>query len=181
MRWLIGSCILTAIVLLSCQNPFSPASVDPSGVRPIVRQTEPDSVLHNFRYAYEHNDIDIYEKCLDPGFTFRYIDQNLAGEIETVEIPRDGPSGDLERTRRLFTFFDEIKLETWLPIPYGSEQVGNETWKIYRVFFQLSVRDVDGDFGGESFEAFGVAVFKFRQSTSDRLWRIVFWEDQSTI
>ena len=138
-------------------------------------------MLHNFRYAYEHNDIDVYEKCLDPGFTFRYTDQNLAGEIEVVDIPRDGPSGDLERTRKLFRFFDEIRLESWKPMPDSPEVVDGEKWEVYRVYFQLSVRDLDGDFGGEAFEAFGIAVFKFRQSSSDRLWRIVFWEDRSVI
>jgi len=173
----IAACLL--IVVLACSNPFSPASVDPSGIKPIVRQVEPDSVLHNLKYAYEHNDIDVYENTLDENFVFRYTDQNLAGEIEVVEIPRDGPSGDLERTRNLFRFFDEIKLETWLPIESGLEPVGNETWHVYRVYFQLSVRDVDGDFGSESFEAVGIAEFKLRQSKRDNLFRIVFWEDQS--
>jgi hypothetical protein len=183
MRAQVVSVLLLAVVTFaSCQNPFSPASVDPSGVKPIVLQAEPDSVMHNFKYAYEHNDIEVYENCLDTSFTFRYTDQNLAGEIEIIEIPREGPSGDLERTRRLFEFFDEIKLETWLPIPYGHEAVGDDTLEVYRVYFQLSVRDIDGDFPGErSLEAFGIAVFKFRQSSSDSLWRIVFWEDQSAI
>lgn len=181
MKSLSVAILAVAAIMLSCQNPFSPASVDPSGSRPIVRQTSPDSVLHNFKYAYEHNDIDVYENCLDPSFTFRYTDQNHAGEIETVEIPRDGPSGDLQRTRLLFKFFDEVKLNTWLPIPYGSETVGNETWEIYKVYFQLSVRDVDGDFDGSSLEAFGIALFKFRRSSSDGMWRMVFWEDQSSI
>jgi hypothetical protein len=176
----LGGCVMFAAGL-SCQNPFSPAAVDPSGVKPIMRQTDPDSVLKNFKYAYEHNDIDVYENCLDPGFTFRYTDQNLAGEIEVVEIPRDGPSGDLERTRKLFRFFDEIKLESWRPRPVGSVVVGTETWRVYKVYFQLSVRDVDGDFGGGSLEAFGIAVFMFRQSPYDQLWRIVFWEDQSVM
>ena len=180
---LLAAGLLPMFILatLSCQNPFSPASADPSGVKPILRQTGPEAVLHNFKYAYEHNDIDVYEKCLDPNFTFRYTDQNLAGEIEVVEIPRDGPSGDLERTRRLFRFFDEIKLETWRPVPDTSGLVECDTCEVYRVYFQLSVRDVDGDFGGETLEAFGIAVFKFRKTDEDGLWRIVFWEDQSAI
>ena len=181
MKRIISPCLLLMTIILSCVNPFSPASVDPSGSKPIVRQTAPDSVLHNFKYAYEHNDIDVYENCLDPNFTFRYTDQNLAGEIEIVEIPRDGPSGDLGRTRRLFKFFDEIKLETWVPFFDRFEQVGTETWHVYKVYFQLSVRDIDGDFGGGSFEAVGIAEFKFRQSKKDNLWRIVFWEDNSSI
>ncbi len=182
MRWFtVIVIVIAALAALTCTNPFSPASVDPSGVKPIVRQTEPDSVLSNFKYAYEHNDIDVYENTLDKSFTFQYTDQNLAGQIETVEIPRDGPSGDLERTRQLFLFFDEIELETWVPFFEQFEQVGNETWHVYKVYFQLSVRDVDGDFGGESFEAVGIAKFKLRRSQNDGLWRIVFWEDQSAI
>jgi len=173
--------VLVSVGVLTCSNPFSPASVDPSGVKPIVRQTEPDSVLSNFKYAYEHNDIDVYENTLDKSFTFRYTDQSLAGQIETVEIPRDGPSGDIERTRLLFLYFDEIELETWIPFFEEFEQVGTETWHVYKVYFQLSVRDVDGDFGGESFEAVGIARFKIRKSQSDGLWRIVYWEDQSAI
>jgi len=47
------------------------------------------------------------------------------------------------------------------------------------VFFQLSVRDTDGNFGYEQYEATGIAEFKFRQSSEDLLWRIVFWDDQS--
>ena len=170
--------IMTAV---SCVNPFSPASVDPSGLKPILEQDSVGAVLQNFKYAYEHNDIDVYEDCLDPSFVFRYTDQNLAGEIETIEIPRDGPSGDLERTSRLFDFFDEIRLDNWVPDSIGTEDVGGEQWPVYSVFFQLSVRDIDGDFGGESFEAVGIAEFKFRRSVVDGLWRIVFWEDRSSI
>jgi hypothetical protein len=179
MRWFAIIIVIGVSVLLSCVNPFSPASVDPSGIKPIVRQSEPDSVLHNFKYAYEHNDIDVYENCLDPNFVFTYTDQNLAGEIEVINIPRDGPSGDLERTRRLFEFFDEIKLETWVPYFERYEHSGSETWQVYGVYFQLSVRDINGDFGGESFEAVGIAEFTFRQSKKDNLWRIVSWEDRS--
>jgi hypothetical protein len=168
-------------LVLACVNPFSPASIDPSGVKPILEQDSVGAVLQNFKYAYEHNDIDVYEDCLDPSFVFRYTDQNLAGEIEVVEIPRDGPSGDLERTSRLFEFFDEIRLGVWRPQHTRTDTVGTEIWEVYSVFFQLSVRDIDGDFGNESFEAVGIADFSFRQSPTDGLWRIVFWEDRSSI
>jgi hypothetical protein len=181
MKRIASILVLISMAALSCLNPFSPASVDPSGTKPILQQDDVSAVLSNFKYAYEHNDIDVYENCLDPGFIFSYTDQNLAGEIETIEVPRDGPSGDLERTARLFNFFDEIRLDTWMPQRVGGEQVGSETWEIYNVFFQLSVRDIDGDFGGESFEAVGFAEFKFRISKDDGLWRIIYWEDRSSI
>ncbi len=168
-----------AFGISACLNPFAPSVLGPSGVKAIVRQVEPDSTLHNFKYAYEHNDIDVYENCLDENFIFRYVDQDLAGQIETVEIPRDGASGDIERTRNLFAFFDEIRLDPWIPVFDRTEIKGDEIWEIYKVYFQLSVRDTDGDFGLEHYEATGIAEFSFRQSGEDELWRIVFWDDQS--
>lgn len=160
-------------------NPFAPSVLGPSSVKAIVPQVAPDSVLHNFKYAYEHNDIDVYENLLDKNFIFKYTDQDKSGRIEEVEVPRDGSSGDLERTRNLFAYFDEIRLDPWIPIYDRDETVGPEIWPVYKVYFQLSVRDTDGDFGFEQFEATGIAEFKFRRSEEDGLWRIVFWEDQS--
>ncbi len=169
----------TLLLSLACQNPFAPTRIGPSRLTPIVRQTAPDSVLHNFKYAYEHNDIDVYENTLDEDFVFRYIDQDQTGQIEQVEVSRDGPSGDLARTERLFRVFDEILLDTWVPIFDRYEFPEGETWEVWRVYFNLSVKDLDGDFGFEFFEAVGIAEFKFRQSASDSLWRIVVWDDRS--
>lgn len=171
--------LFVILAVSACENPFAPAVVGPSRIVPIVRQTAPDSVLHNFKYAYEHRDIDVYENCLDEQFVFRYIDQDRTGQIEQVEISRDGPSGDLARTERLFRLFDEIKLETWVPVFDRTEFPNNERWEVYRVYFNLSVKDLDGDFGYEFFEAVGTAEFKFRKSPSDSLYRIVLWDDRS--
>lgn len=184
MRWsklILGFLTLAGIVLLvaACRNPFTPAVVGPSQLVPIALQTSPDSVLANFKYAYEQRDIDVYENCLDEEFIFRYIDQDRTGQIEQVEIPLRGPSGDLERTRRLFQLFDEIRLDTWVPIFEREEQVGEETWQVWRVYFNLSVKDINGDYGYEFLEAVGIAEFKFRRSQSDDLYRIVFWDDKS--
>ena len=177
--FITGAIGLLVIFGQGCLNPFAPAVLGPSTVKAIVEQVTPDNVLHNFKYAYEHNDIDVYENCLDKNFIFRYSDQDRTGTIVDVEVPRDGSSGDLERTRNLFSYFDEIKLDPWIPVFNRTEIVGEEVWQVYDVFFQLSVRDTDGNFGYEQFEATGIAEFKFRQSDDDDLWRIVFWDDQS--
>lgn len=178
--FLLAVCgVIICLAGQGCLNPFAPAVLGPSAVKAIVEQTSPDSVLHNFKYAYEHNDTDVYENCLDKNFIFRYSDQDRTGTIVDVEIPRDGSSGDLERTRNLFSYFDEIKLDPWIPVFDRTEIVGDEVWQVYDVFFQLSVRDTDGNFGYEQYEATGIAEFKFRQSSEDGLWRIVFWDDQS--
>jgi hypothetical protein len=182
--------LITGLLILSCSNPFAPPEVGPGVLAPILPQNCaecPDSVnamavLSNFRYAYENRDIDVYENCLDEDFVFIYIDQNRSGEIEEVEIPRDGTSGDIVRTRRLFDAFDEIRLTTWIPNrldPEGPEMhEGDDTWEVWLVTFHLSLRDLSGAYNFQQFEANGLALYKIKKSP-DGFWRIVVWEDHS--
>lgn len=178
-----------SLACFACSNPFAPPEVGPGALAPILPQNCsecPDSVnafnvLSNFKYAYENRDIDVYENCLDDDFIFDYIDQNRSGEIEEVEIPRDGTSGDLMRTRRLFNAFDEIRLDTWIPNrldPEGPELHDGETWEVWLVTFHLSLRDLSGTYNYQQYEANGLALFKIRKSNDD-FWRIIVWEDHS--
>ncbi|MFQ6002479.1 MAG: hypothetical protein ACE5KJ_01905 [Candidatus Zixiibacteriota bacterium] len=169
---------------VGCFNPFSPSVIGPSGIKPIALQTDPDSVLHNFKYAYENRDSIVYENCLDKDFIFIYKDQDEIEQREIeVEIPRDGKGGDLYITRALFRAFDDIRLDTWLVIPAPDSvdtlEEGEEIWKKRSVTFHLSLRDTDGDFDFQHLEATGFAEFMFRQSEEDNLWRIVRWIDKS--
>ncbi len=167
-----------AALCLGCFNPFSPSVVGPGTIKPIARQTDPDSVLQNFKYAYENRDSIVYENCLDKDFIFIYKDQDeIEREIEVV-IPRDGRGGDLYVTKALFRAFDDIRLDTWIVTP-APDSVGEETWKRRNVTFHLSLRDTDGDYDFQHLEASGFAEFMFRQSEEDNLWRIIRWIDKS--
>jgi hypothetical protein len=185
--------ILSLFILsaLYCANPFSPPKAGPGSLAPILPQNCsdcPDSVnaynvLSNFKYAYENRDIDVYENCLDRDFKFVYTDQDRQGQIEIVEIPRDGLSGDVYRTQGLFDAFSEIRLDTWIPArleaegPITPEHPG-ETWEVWLVNFYLSLRDLTGAYSYQQYEANGLAMFKMRKSP-DGYWRIVLWEDHS--
>jgi len=174
------------IICLSCSNPFAPPEAGPGALAPILPQNCeecPDSVnayavLSNFKYAYENRDIDVYENCLDEDFVFIYIDQNRSGEIEEVEIPRDGISGDIMRTRRLFEAFDEIRLSTWIPNRLEPEISVDDTLEVWLLTFHLSLRDLSGSYNFQQFEANGLALYKIKKSY-DGFWRIVLWEDHS--
>jgi hypothetical protein len=173
--------LISSLVALGfgCFNPFAPSVVGPGTIKPIAPQTDPDSVLHNFKYAYENRDSIVYENCLDKDFIFIYWDQSEVGEGETEQtIPRDGKGGDLWVTRALFRVFDDIRLDTWIVIP-APDSVGDEVWKKRNVTFHLSLRDTDGDYNFQHLEATGFAEFMFRQSQEDNLWRIVRWIDKS--
>jgi len=177
-------CLLTAVLSLcaaavSCFNPFSPSVVGPSALKPIAPQVNPDSVLYNFKYAYENRDSIVYENCLDNDFIFIYRDQDEIEQREVeVEVPRDGKGGDMYRTKALFRVFDDIRLDTWI-VTSARDSVGEQIWKVRNVTFHLSLRDTDGDYNYQHMEATGFAEFLFRQSKDDNLWRIVRWIDRS--
>ncbi len=177
-RQLAIATVLLAVVV-GCANPFSPPDVGPTGGSPIKPLNSPENVLENLQYAYEQRDFDVYEELLDEDFRFVYFDPEQIEGIETVIVPRDGPSGDLERTRRLFRVFDEIRLPVFDTVASSFDTTVTPPLPQRRVAFQLTVRDLDGDFDFESYEATGDALFTFRQSATDRLWRIVRWEDLS--
>lgn len=170
---------MSVAVLVGCSNPFSPPNVGPRGGIPIKPLVSPENVLDNLVYAYERRDIDVYEELLDPDFVFVYFDPERIEGIETVIVPRDGPSGDLERTRRLLRIFDEIRLPVFRVVAAETDSSVSPVVERRRVAFQLTVRDLDGDFSFESFEAAGDALFSVRRSPSDGLWRLVRWDDLS--
>jgi hypothetical protein len=171
--------VLALSLNVSCSNPFSPPDVGPTGGLPIEDLTSPENVLKNLRYAYEQRDYDVYEELLSFDFVFVYFDPDRVEGIETVIVPRDGPSGDLERTRRLFRAFDEISLPVFKTVDVEIDSLSDPRVEMWRVAFQLTVRDLDGDYGFESFEASGDALFSLAQSPSDGLWRIIRWDDLS--
>jgi len=175
----MASLMTGGVLCLSCSNPFSPPDVGPRGGTPIKPLVSPESVLDNLAYAYEQRDIDVYEELLDPDFVFVYFDPERIEGIETVIVPRDGPSGDIERTRRLFRVFDEIRLPVFRVVEAGVDSTTTPPVEARRVAFQLTLRDLDGDFSFESFEAAGDALFTIRRSPSDGLWRLVRWDDLS--
>jgi hypothetical protein len=166
------------LLILGCFNPFSPSVIGPGALKPIAPQVDPESVLYNFKYAYENRDSIVYENCLDKDFIFIYKDQDEIEQREVlVEVPRDGKSGDIYRTKALFQVFEDIRLVTWKITSVYDSSVGDMTWKVRDVQFDLLLRDVDGDY--QNLEATGQAEFLFRQSKEDKLWRIVRWTDKS--
>lgn len=174
--------IFFLFILYSCENPFAPPLLGPWTFKPIVQQISPDSVLHNFKYAYEYRDSLVYENCLDCDFIFYYKDQDQlsqTGEV-WVQVPRDGKGGDVYRTNRLFRVFDDIRLDTWIVRADTAEidTTTGERWEVRNVSFHLSLRDTDGDYSFEHLEATGFAKFMFRKS-EDGWWRIVRWYDRS--
>ncbi|MBD3232788.1 MAG: hypothetical protein GF315_03585 [candidate division Zixibacteria bacterium] len=167
-----------AVIVSVCVNPFSPPEAGSGLYKPIAAQIDPDSVLANFKFAYENRDINIYEHTLAPGFIFVYYDQDLEGRIETITVPRDGIGGDIYRTTGLFEAFDEIRLGTWQVLEADLEPEDPPDWEARQVLFHLSLKDISGNLGYLQMEATGRALFKFEKDEGG-IWRIIVWKDLS--
>jgi hypothetical protein len=160
---------------MSCFNPFSPSVIGPSVLKPIAPQVDPDSVLYNFKYAYENRDSVVYENCLDEDFVFTYWDQSDVQGIFETELLR---SEDIRVTKVLFRFFEEITLYEW-KVEIAPDSIGEETWKARKASYDLLIWDMDGDYNYQYLHASGYAEFLFRQSPKDNLWRIIRWIDRT--
>lgn len=172
--------ILSILILAaSCQNPFAPPVVGPGSFKPIARQVDPDSVLFNFKYAYENRDSVVYVNCLDKDFVFKFWNQSDVGGLIEDELQRDEvPGGDIYVTSMMFQRFDEIRLDSWIIRNRSDSIVGIDTLKTCDVSFYLYVGDMDGDYGYQHFGASGIARFVFRLNPEDNLWRILIWDDR---
>lgn len=174
--------IFTFLILIlpfNCRNPFAPPTIGPGSFRPIAQQTDPDSVLFNFKYAYENRDSIVYDNCLDEYFVFKFWNQDEVGGLIEDELQRDRvPDGDIYVTSRIFQAFEEIHLDNWTVVTESDSIVGIDTLKIRNVYFHLSLRDMDGDYGYQHLEATGIARFVFRLNPEDTLWRILLWDDK---
>ena len=160
---------------VGCFNPFSPSVIGPGLLKPIAPQIDPDSVLYNFKYAYENRDSIVYENCLDEEFIYEYLDQDEIQRIVETELLR---SEDLRVTKAIFRLFDEIRLDEWR-VTAAPDSVGEEVWKVRKVSYNLLLWDTDGDYDYQSLQAIGSADFLFRPSEKDDLWRIVRWIDRT--
>ena len=168
--------VLAGLALaIGCFNPFSPSVTGPGLLKPIAPQIDPDSVLYNFKYAYENRDSIVYENCLDEDFIYEYLDQDEVQRIVETELLR---SEDLRVTKAIFRLFDEIRLDEWR-VTLAPDSVGEEVWKVRKVSYNLLLWDTDGDYDYQSLQAIGSADFLFRPSEKDDLWRIVRWIDRT--
>lgn len=159
--------ILSALVILSSGCIFAPGlSDDATGLGDIItRQSTPEDVLTNFRYAYKFADSLIYSDVLDTSFQF--ISKNYATSPPTDIIW--GRDVDIKTTVGMFRYFDVLELTWGEPDPSRSTQ--DSTSATITLTFQLTLN------GGRDIPTLkGEAFFVFAKRAQN-VWRIVRWED----
>ena len=159
---------LTATLLIvSCWNPFAPSEglLEGGLDLTLTEQRTPEEVLQNFRYAYIYRDSLVYSELFDTSFIFLYYDPDLGGG--TGGYSYWGLDTELRTTSSLFRTFDHFTLVWNATIATDTSQSG--TISLTKTF--------DLTIGGELI--YGNAVFDFREDSTENIWRISRWEDES--
>src|SRR2546427_6877483 len=98
-------CVLAAISLQGCFNPFAPKlDTSPSNENILSDQKTIEGVFQNFKYAYTFKDTSIYGQLLDDDFIFTYYDYDLG-----VDVSWDRAT-DMKTTSGLFQNTQDLNL-----------------------------------------------------------------------
>jgi len=159
--------LLVTLIITGCWNPFAPREglLEGGLDLTLTEQRNPDEVLQNFRYAYIYRDSLVYSELFDTSFIFLYYDPDLGGG--TGGYSYWGLDTELRTTGSLFRTFDHFTLVWNATIATDTSQNGSIS---LTKTFDLSI-------GGELIS--GNAVFDFREDSTEHIWRISRWEDES--
>ncbi len=163
---IISSVVIVA--LSACWNPFAPTEGVLDGVASLTltEQRTPDEVLQNFRYAYIYRDSVAYSRLFDTSFVFLYEDPDIGGGAGGYNYW--GLDTELRTTGALFRRFDHFTLVWNATIAIDTSQDGEIS---LTKTFDLSVGGVK-PFSGN-------AIFDFREDSTENVWLITRWQDQS--
>lgn len=154
-----------------CFNPFAPKPIDSLELNQIITQQKtPEEVLQNFKYAYAFRDSVLYSNLLDSSFVFIFFNPNYGTSGIDENWTRDD---DLRTTGRLFRNFNVKRDITWNNTIYKFQDDSLGVAEIAKSFhLNLISDDVIRNITGN-------AIFTFRRSPQDSVWRITRWKDNS--
>ena len=141
------------------------------GADPILEQdlrfANPDSVMSTLVYAYENQDIKLYERCLADSFKFEF--PNIWGRVDSLWFKED----EIALTDSMFNYFEKIELELFLNDSLAT--YNSSAGRLYGAALYLLMKNRDGAYFAEGFQ-----FFTFEKNMEDR-WAISYWADVSAI
>ena len=182
MKTFLLLCVLTAMVLLSCEADRT----TPTDVKQKVEYKNlqnKDDVLYNLELAYNERDIDEYEKLLDIGFAFVFSRDDYRGGYTP---PHWGDASEIDANRKILDpnldgASRVLSIDLSLDYPEGNWSPENpnldhpgETWYVKTVDYEMVMKTADN----WEHRAIGYqAQFKIRWDDSASRWAIVLWSD----
>lgn len=165
-RFLIAVLIVILINISACTNPFAPKLAEDGSENSILGdQTTIEGVFQNFRYSYIFKDTVVYGNLLHDDFTFVYRDYERGVDVSW------GRDEDMISTYGLFQGTQNLDL-IWNDIVL---EIGDSLLKDISRSFNLTVMFSASDV----IRVQGRASFRLKRNTSDEVWKILQWRDES--
>lgn len=150
----------------SCTNPFAPGlESNDQGSTLLGDQTTIDGIFQNFRYSYIFKDTVVYGKLLHEDFTFIYRNYDKGVDLSW------GREEDMRTTSRMFSGTQNLDL-IWNEIAFS---VGDSLLLDVARGFTLAITFSPSDI----VNIYGRANFRLKRNSSDDIWKIIQWRDES--
>jgi hypothetical protein len=157
--------VLIALSALSCDNIFSP-KIDESGSGELITdQKTIEGVFTNFRYAYTFKDTSVYSALLADDFVFSYKDYELG-----YDVSWDKPT-EMRTTSRLFQNSQKSEIIWNNIVVYLGDSLNINVVRSFNLTITFNPSNI--------VRLYGLADMNFSRPTSDGVWRIIKWKDQS--
>lgn len=160
---------VSSIALCGCLNPFAPALDDSSQTSGSILgdQKTVDGIFQNFKQAYLFKDTTIYGQILASDFIFVYRDYDLGVDVFW------GRDDDMRTTNGLFQNAQRLDL-VWnntIPVNGDTMDVKVNVTRNFNLTVTFSPTDI--------VHIDGYASLTLERPTSNDVWRIARWDDQS--
>jgi len=156
---------LNAVLLLSCDNIFSPSIDESNSNELLTDQKTIEGVFTNFRYAYTFKDTSIYSALLTDDFIFTYYDYENG-----FEVSWDEPT-EMRTTSRLFQNSQKTDIIWNKIVVYIGDSLNVNVKRSFNLTITFNPSNV--------IRLYGFADMNFTRPTADGVWRILKWKDES--
>lgn len=165
-RFSIAVFIILLMNIAGCNNPFAPRISDDMSSNSILGdQKTVQGVFQNFRYSYVFKDTVVYGNLLQDDFTFVYRDYERGVDVSWGrEEDMISTFGMFQGTQNLDLIWNDIVLE-----------IGDSLLKDISRSFNLTVMFSASDV----IRVQGRASFRLKRESSDNIWKIIQWRDES--
>ncbi|MCI0474111.1 MAG: hypothetical protein L0Y76_11065 [Ignavibacteria bacterium] len=157
--------VLTAYMLISCDNIFSPKLDESNSNELLTDQKTIEGFFTNFRYAYTFKDTSIYSALLTDDFIFTYYDYENG-----FEVSWDKPT-EMRTTSRLFQNSQKTDIIWNNIVVYLGDSLNVNVKRSFNLTITFNPSNV--------VRLYGFADMNFTRQSADGAWRILKWKDES--
>ena len=162
---LMIACSALSSSLNSCDNIFSPALDNSSPTSILTDQKTVEGLFQNFKYAYTFKDTTVYGNLLTEDFVFSYRDYTSGFDVSWDRAT------EMRTTNGLFQNAQKLDV-VWNNIIFqGGDSLDQNIKRSFNLTITFNPSDI--------VRLNGFADMNLHRNSSDDVWRIKRWRDES--